>query len=164
VQTDASALSVAFSPDGRTLAVGTFADLTQLWNVDNPAAPVSLGQPLISQQGPITSVSFAPDGRTLATGSFDGTVQLWDVANPASATEYGHPILANQQEVNRMAYSPGGSSLATADADGNLELLPLAPPQALNWVCQTIPGVLTQQAWLKYVAGLSYAPPCGTGH
>ena len=54
--------SVAFSPDGHTLAAGSDGhDTVTLWDVTDPTRPTQIGQPLT---GPVdvTSVAFSPDG------------------------------------------------------------------------------------------------------
>ena len=58
--------SVAFSPDGQTLASGSGEEV-RLWQV----ADGSLLRTLTLERytGPLNTVVFSPDGRTLASGS-----------------------------------------------------------------------------------------------
>ena len=78
-------VSVAFAPDGHTLATGSVDNTVILWDVADPARPRRSGDPLTGHTGAVSSVAFAPDGHTLATGSADQTVMLWDVRRPDPA-------------------------------------------------------------------------------
>jgi len=69
--------SVAFAPDGRTLASGSPDQTIKLWDVAS-------GREVRTLSGHthwVRSVAFSPDGRTLASGSYDNTIKLWDVAS-----------------------------------------------------------------------------------
>ncbi|AQW46619.1 hypothetical protein SHXM_00082 [Streptomyces hygroscopicus] len=63
------AQAVAFSPDGKTMAVVTGREngTLQLWNVTKPSAPQRLTGPLHAVDS--QTVMFSPDGHTLITGS-----------------------------------------------------------------------------------------------
>ena len=70
----ASSFTLAFAPDGRTLAVGDGQGELRIWDLATRSFQVSL----LGHTGRIWSVAFAPDGRTLATTGRDGTIRLWD--------------------------------------------------------------------------------------
>ncbi len=110
--------SVAFSPDGHTLAGGSADGTVVLWDVGDPAHPSALGQPLTSSgTAAVDSVAFSPDGRTLASGSADGTVVLWDVGDPAHPSALGQPLTSSgSAAVDSVAFSPDGHTLASGSA------------------------------------------------
>jgi dipeptidyl aminopeptidase/acylaminoacyl peptidase len=98
--------SVAFSPDGKTLASGS-GDVGTISLLD-----VATGKEqatLEGRDGRVTSVAYSPDGKTLASGNWDGTIKLWDVATgKEQATLKGHT-----NWVNSVAFSPDGKTLAS---------------------------------------------------
>ena len=68
-------LSVAFSPDGKTLASGGRDGNVKLWDVATERNTATHNEHF----GAVSSVAFSPDGKTLASGSWDKTINLWDL-------------------------------------------------------------------------------------
>ncbi len=108
---------VSFSPDGRTLAIGSISG--SLYLLDPTSG--RLIRELTGHEGwvVIRGVSFSPDGSLLASASLDGTVRLW---NPASGSMQD---LLEQSGVQLLglSWSPDGASLAvTSDVAGSLTI------------------------------------------
>ncbi len=120
--------SVAFSPDGKTIAVGygsSSGDGVVLWDV--AARERLAGQPLAVKEGHIGSVAFSPDGKTIAAGYhvgyivFDARgktekhvggsgVVLWDTAARKRLVDEPLPVMDGY--VSSVAFSPDGKTVA----------------------------------------------------
>jgi WD40 repeat protein len=104
-------LSVAFSPDGKTLATGGENQPVKLWEVATGKEQATLDGHTARM---VNSVVFSPDGKTLASASGDpltpGEIKLWDAASGQErATLKGHAHF-----VTCVAFSPDGKTLASS--------------------------------------------------
>ncbi len=101
--------SVAFSPNGRWLAVSSGGPLTphevRLWNVPGGR----WGPTLAGHRSFVQALAFSPDSRLLASGSRDRSVNVWDAAT-GELTQRLDEWQAG--EVFSVAYSPDGKWLA----------------------------------------------------
>ena len=111
--TPTPATSVAFSPDGRTLAAGS----------RQHGPPVGRRAPRTAPPGgaPPRSLRGLQPGRTHpGHRQFDNTVRLWDVATSEPRRLQGH------RDVLSVAFSPDGRTLATGSADNTVRLWDMA--------------------------------------
>ncbi len=117
--------SIAFSPDGDTIAVGL--DDGQVLVID--AATRHLARSLHPTGAPNVALTFAPDGMLL-TGSWAGAVQRWDAA---SGEEIGRATLVSAGPVGSASFGLDDDLFATTGlADGRAKLWMASPPQQLG--------------------------------
>src|SRR5262245_56870438 len=73
---DAPVDVLAFSPDGKILAVGSRDSTISLWKLGSDKEP----RRLTVRVGRFLHLAFSPDGKFLASSGGDGRVRLWAVA------------------------------------------------------------------------------------
>jgi WD40 repeat protein/energy-coupling factor transporter ATP-binding protein EcfA2 len=116
--------AMAFSPDGKLLAVGGGSDeadsgLMSLWYTPFQQALPRSGAGHIGVQVDVTSLAFSPtDIQTLAVGGTDKTVELWDITGKLIT----HPLEGHRFPVTSVAYSPDGKTIASGDSGGVVNL------------------------------------------
>jgi serine/threonine protein kinase len=108
-QIPASALlTVAWSPDGRHLAMGgAQLDSLGVWDATGLNRQISYN----GHTGAISSLGWSPDGRTIASASYDTTVQIWNSTTGAHLVTYSE----HAATVLSVTWSPDGKFVASAD-------------------------------------------------
>ncbi|HKQ73236.1 MAG TPA: protein kinase [Blastocatellia bacterium] len=105
--------SVAFSPDGKLIAVtGETTEKEPVVELRDAVA----GQIIASLKGHtryVTSAAFSPDGKTLATGSEDRQIKLWDL----SARQERLTLKGHTNSVRTVSFSQDGARLVSEGLD-----------------------------------------------
>ncbi|MEA5505065.1 serine/threonine-protein kinase [Halotia wernerae UHCC 0503] len=132
--------SVAFNPDGKTLATGSDDKTIKLWNL-------ATGQEIHTFKGHfgwIWSVAFSPDGKILASGSKDKTIKLWNL----TTTEEIRTLTGHNDGITTVAFSPDGKTLASGSLDKTIKL----------WNLATGKQIRTLEGHSKAVAAIAFSP------
>ncbi len=144
VYTQAPVLNaVAFSPDGKTLAVSGYREIL-LHTLGSDAAPKRL--PGLSER--ILSLAFSKDGASLVaaggTPARFGEVQIWDVAEG----KLRRAVTLTGDTVFGASLSPDGSKIAAGCTDNTVRIVDASTGKELfkignheNWVLGTVFGI-----------------------
>lgn len=103
--------SVAFSPDGLTVATASYDKTVQIWA---PASFEPTARRIFNgHTDEVRAVAFSPDGKRIASAGLDRTVRIWEVATGQEvAVCRGHT-----GRVISLAYSPDGERIVSGGAD-----------------------------------------------
>ncbi|MBZ0238366.1 MAG: hypothetical protein K8M05_39000 [Deltaproteobacteria bacterium] len=104
--------SVAFSLDGRLLALGAFDRSIHVWN----ARTGRVAHALQGHSDAVEIVRFDPSGRYLVSASRDRTVRVWDLTTGRLHTE----LHANDATVTSLSFDTAGTRMVTGAEDGSI--------------------------------------------
>jgi WD40 repeat protein len=104
--------SLAYSPDGKQLAVG---DGDRLLLLDAATAEPLRAATVIHASYPVSSLAYSPDSRILALGMGDKTIVLLDAA---IGQVLGDPLIGQRHAISSVAFSADGHSLVSGGWDG----------------------------------------------
>ncbi len=107
--------ALAFTHDGKTLAVGTRNKHIQLWNVTDHQHIGSLD----GHKHVVCELAFSPDGKILASGDSGGKIHLWELPTRRHLKTFdGH-----EGYVRTLAFAPDGKTVASIGGDEGTILL-----------------------------------------
>lgn len=136
------ATALAFSPNGKLLAVGLVAGGVQLWDMTTRKKHADV----TGAFGTVNSLAFSPDGKTLAIGHTHrrGEVVLWDIV----AGKMTRSLKGHTERVYAVAFSPDGKLLASGGKDRSVRL----------WDPATGETVRVMRGHKNDIRGLAFAP------
>ena len=131
---NSSIMSVAFSSDGRLVAVGgsgTEGDITLLDGRDlTPKGP-----PVLAHKREVNTLAFNSAGTILASGGGEGTICFW---NPQTLQLIGRKYTEHRSSVTGIDFSPDGSMLASTSMDGSVILRNVGVEYRLGTILDTV--------------------------
>ncbi len=128
-------LTIALSPDGKTVASGSSDKTIRLWDTHTQKTKAILQ----GHTERVLTVSFSPDGLTLASGCQDGSIYLWDTLTG----KYSRSVIGNglfteppslprkdddppdiksrgRSAVSALLFSEDGKTLVNGNSDGSI--------------------------------------------
>ncbi|MEJ2302091.1 MAG: protein kinase [Anaerolineales bacterium] len=103
---------VAFSPDGKQLAVAGSDRNVIVWDMDTGQEVLTLK----GHSGDVNHIAYSPDGMLIATASEDSTARIWDTVSG----EVLWTISDHTEFVQHVVFSPDGTRLVTTSSIGEV--------------------------------------------
>ena len=139
-QSDISANTLAWSPDGTRLAAGTGERKVEVWDTRSWKIIATYK----GHTGPVLAVAWSPDGRQIASTSSDDAVHIWEAMSGKNINIfYKHASV-----VSSLAWSPNGQRIASASHDRTVQV----------WNALTGTTLLTYNKHEDRVHAVSWSP------
>ncbi|MEG5018951.1 MULTISPECIES: serine/threonine-protein kinase [unclassified Microcoleus] len=106
--------SVAFSPDGTTLASGSEDKTIEMWKLETGRRWYTL----TGHSDWVTCVAFSPDGATLASGGRDKMIHIWNL----NKGKWWYALAGHSDRVSAVAFGRDGQVLASGSRDKTVQL------------------------------------------
>ncbi len=146
--------AVDISPEGSTLASGSWDKTVSLWDVTSGER---MRSPLEGHTESVQDVAFNPQDRLLASGSWDETVRLWFLPGGESL---GAPLVGHAGSVRSFAFSPTGELLASAGDDGLILFWDVAPKSWQARACRRVNRNFSRGEWQTFFGNQPYRVTC----
>ncbi|HEY7312303.1 MAG TPA: sigma-70 family RNA polymerase sigma factor, partial [Gemmataceae bacterium] len=137
--------SVAFSPDGKTLAAGGYSGVILLYDAATGRKLREMSA--IANQFP--ALAFAPDGKTLASAG-SKTLQIWDAGTGKELRRFDAEVDDSYSHhfIIPLVYSPDGKTLASVAPDHSVRI----------WDAKTGKELVKLQGHQYLIHCLAFAP------
>ncbi|MEH1947537.1 MAG: serine/threonine-protein kinase [Nostoc sp.] len=132
-----SVLSVAITPDGKTIASSGDDGTIKLWNL-------ATGKLIASLNGHFRQVNvvvISPDGKLLVSASDDNTIKIWNLATRKQI----RTLIGHSDSVHALAISADSETLVTGSDDNTIKIWDLATGEQIR----TLAG---HTFWVRSVA------------
>jgi RNA polymerase sigma factor (sigma-70 family) len=133
---------LAYSPDGKTFAVGRHDTSARIYDAET----LKKLHELPGHKYLVRHLVYTPDGKALITVDGDKTIRFWDVATGKKGRE-----ITCDDFLECVAVSPDGGTLATGSLGSTIRLLDAASGKRLG-------DVAGHESWLKFVAFTGKGP------
>jgi WD40 repeat protein len=148
-------ITMAWAPDGRTLAFGGTMGRLEFRDVPSGTA---LGAPQDIAAGWVVDLAFSPDGALLSSVDSDGKVMLWDVG---TRTQIGQPLTPGGLPWGWAAFAPNGRALEVFFENATSDRYDLATAQLIARACAVAGREPTAAEWTAMHGDLPQRPTCG---